>query len=621
MEVLLNLGALDISLPVWQIIVYVAVFTYFALRNKFRYSVAATFVFVIYWLFYVSWPSLLVVAAGSPLGIIAYIAFGFVLAGLCVYAYFFFGSTGPSLGLPSHGMSRLERSLAKRLDRLESAVRDGRTKGSEGKVLRELEENLLARIDRLQSGVKDGGEGDKEGFSEAQGAEFKKLRAETEEMVAALQAQLQEKDEQLRSREFESREVQENMAAQLRTLEGELTRRNGALEEKEAEIRKLRAGTDDRLEELKGHLQRKEEMLSGQESTWKQMEEKLSAKVLGLENKLAETEGLVLARTREFNELKAEAQKRVAGLEAQLEEKQALLVANKERSQADRNLSTRVVELESQLVKKDELLTARAQELSGLKAQSQKRVAELDAQVQQQKQAMLKEKDAALREAEGGLQARVRSLEAQLKEKEHTLETVRQELSRKAGKGEPVESHALAARVLELENELSKREGLLLERTRELKEVKADAASMATRVEELEAQLKASPEPVSVSVAASGGNQIDIEMATKVHELERALMAKEEALRAKTTEITELTAQAKEQIAELVSGIQKREELLQLKDFAAKEVEDSLRAKVRDLELELRGQKEPAGNKVVSLAERSSQQDDNGRTKKGRHAH
>ena len=190
-------------------------------------------------------------------------------------------------------------------------------------------------------------------------------------------------------------------------------------------------------------------------------------------------------------------------------------------------------------------------------------------------ESLVKAKDVAIKELEEGLNAKVRAVESHLREKEELLKS-------RDGQLEALRSEVtvLTERMAEIESVNKQAEGLLQEEVRRKEEV-LQAKDVA--IKELEEGLNA-----------------------KVHAVESHLSEKEEllksrdgqleALRSEVTALTERMAEI-ESVNKQAEGlwqeeVRRKEEVLQAKDVAIKELEEGLNAKVHAVESHLREKEE-----------------------------
>src|SRR5215469_13871357 len=215
-------------------------------------------------------------------------------------------------------------------------------------------------------------------------------------------------------------------------------------------------------------------------------------------------------------------------------------------------------------------------------------------------ESLVKAKDVAIKELEEGLNAKVHAVESHLREKAELLKS-------RDGQLEALRSEvtAFTERMAEMESVNKQVQGLLQEEVRRKEEV-LQAKDVA--IKELEEGLNA-----------------------KVHAVESHLREKEEllksrdgqleALRSEVTVLTERMAEI-ESVNKQVQGllqeeVRRKEEVLQTKDVAIKELEEVLNAKVHAVESHLRekeellksrdGQLEALRSEVTALTERMAE--------------
>src|SRR5499425_3372922 len=215
-------------------------------------------------------------------------------------------------------------------------------------------------------------------------------------------------------------------------------------------------------------------------------------------------------------------------------------------------------------------------------------------------ESLVKAKDVAIKELEEGLNAKVHAVESHLREKEELLKS-------RDGQLEALRSEVtvLTERMAGMESVNKQAEGLLQEEVRRKEEV-LQAKDVA--IKELEEGLNA-----------------------KVHAVESHLREKEEllksrdgqleALRSEVTALTERMAgmeSVNKQAEDLLQEeVRRKEEVLQAKDVAIKELEEGLNAKVHAVESHLSekeellksrdGQLEALRSEVTALTERMAE--------------
>lgn len=264
MEGLHKLVFSELGIPAWQMVLHIGLISLFMLTHRTKFCLITSYLFTLFWIFYFFRAYLVSVASGDFLALTAYILFGFALAGLALYAFVFFKEIDRNPGFLGLEINRLQKTLLKRIDRMELAVLEAETKAvNEVKDLEDLnqkvearvvpleshlhemeealewresaikglEENLTARILDLEGQLRE-----KEGLSQMRHREAEDLRSEAEEKVVMLQALLQEQEGSFGRRSASFKEVVETLTARIHDLEDQL--KEGPLQGSDGEIRK-----------------------------------------------------------------------------------------------------------------------------------------------------------------------------------------------------------------------------------------------------------------------------------------------------------------------------------------------------------------------------------------------
>lgn len=89
MPSLYDLGAAKLAIPVWQIALYIGLVGFFMVSRKTKYCLLSTYIFALYWGYYLFGRELLSAARGNAVLETAYISFGLGLVALCLMALFY----------------------------------------------------------------------------------------------------------------------------------------------------------------------------------------------------------------------------------------------------------------------------------------------------------------------------------------------------------------------------------------------------------------------------------------------------------------------------------------------------------------------------------------------------
>ena len=89
MESIYNLGFINLAIPAWQMAIYIGLISFFMFLHETRGCLVTTYVFGLYWGYYLYGQDFLVAANGYPAVLTAYISFGLLLAGFSLIALFY----------------------------------------------------------------------------------------------------------------------------------------------------------------------------------------------------------------------------------------------------------------------------------------------------------------------------------------------------------------------------------------------------------------------------------------------------------------------------------------------------------------------------------------------------
>lgn len=352
MESFLGLALSELPIPYWQIVLYIAFLSFLSLTDRWRSALLLSYLLTLYWAFYLFRDPLVAAARGDLVALSAYIFFGFALAGLAVYTFFYLSPVKRERGMASFEIGKLQKSLLKRIEQMELAVINAETKAVQD--IQKLEE----------------------------------LRQQIEGRVASLENRLQNVQGGLGRSESAIREAEANLASQIHDLEARLKEKEGLLGEREREIKHIRLELETQVSRLQAELREREEAVGRSEGAIRQRESAIKE----LEEKLVERE----AQIRELREEKQNLSEAVA-------------------AQATADLERKIEELEVELKEKTALIQ-RLQAPAGTAAfGTEAKILALEAEVQEREDA-LKRKEASFKEVVQALFSRIEELERQLRD-------------------------------------------------------------------------------------------------------------------------------------------------------------------------------------------------------------
>ena len=89
MESIYNLGFINLAIPAWQMAIYIALITFFMFVHETRGCLLTTYLFTLYWGYYLYGRDFMAATNGYPAMVTAYIGFGLLLAGFSLIALFY----------------------------------------------------------------------------------------------------------------------------------------------------------------------------------------------------------------------------------------------------------------------------------------------------------------------------------------------------------------------------------------------------------------------------------------------------------------------------------------------------------------------------------------------------
>jgi hypothetical protein len=89
MKALFTLGAVSLIIPAWEMALYVCLMSIYVIWGKIKYCLLTTYLFALYWGYYLFAHDLLAAARGDPAAQSAYIVFGLLLLAFVLMALFY----------------------------------------------------------------------------------------------------------------------------------------------------------------------------------------------------------------------------------------------------------------------------------------------------------------------------------------------------------------------------------------------------------------------------------------------------------------------------------------------------------------------------------------------------
>ncbi len=343
-----NLLLFELTIPTWHFVLFLSIIGCLMLMNKLKFCLLATYLFVFFWVFYLYRADLIAIVAGDRILLAAYHLFGFIIAVLILYPFILPEQSAPARMSVGPEMSNLRKALLRRIDKMETAIKE-----VESKAMIEVHQSEEEKFD-------------------------------VEAKAALLETQLEEKAEVLRRKETALKELEENLNGQIQSLQNEVKQKDGLLAMHDGESNGNTSEQERKASTLESKLMDKEESLRARESDARQMEQSLNSKIQELENELTQRDELSAMRNGEASGVRSELEAKTSALEAQVMEREESLRARESNTkQLEETLNSKIQELETELRQKEELLThlqkddvqrqATEAELEGLRAELHER--------------------------------------------------------------------------------------------------------------------------------------------------------------------------------------------------------------------------------------------------------
>lgn len=89
MESIYSLGFINLAIPAWQMGIYIALVAFFMFMHETRGCLLTTYLFSLYWVYYLYGRDFMAAANGVPSVMTAYVSFGLALAAFSLIALFY----------------------------------------------------------------------------------------------------------------------------------------------------------------------------------------------------------------------------------------------------------------------------------------------------------------------------------------------------------------------------------------------------------------------------------------------------------------------------------------------------------------------------------------------------
>jgi chromosome segregation ATPase len=446
------------------------------------------------------------------------------------------------------------------------------------------------------------------------------LRAEVQELRARLlatQCSLHVRQTELDFARSDAQVLQQRIAQSESTVQK-------AYASIEIEVARARETWQEELSALEAQLERKESALQLLQASVKEVEGRLRAEVLDLRSQLAAKAELLKTRADELQNAQRETallrrhvqqfaltgaqteaaaseairiretlQAELASLRTAFEQKDASLQQNQTATrELEERLSAQLHDLQNQLTEKDGLLEARSQEIGELSAKTndlQEKITCLELANKQ----TVKEAKAAARAIEDSLRVRVQELEATVSEKAQLLQNRATELESTQS-----DTALLRQRIQQLELTGAQSEAAASEAIRIRETLQAELVVLRTAVEQKD---------LSLQQNHAATRELEDRLTTQLRDLHGELAEKQGLLETRSQEIGELSAKTNDLQEQITCLELANKQTVKEAKAAARELEDSLRARVQELEATVSEKAQGLQNRTVELESAQSE--------------
>jgi chromosome segregation ATPase len=604
MQALQQLAYSDLPIPVWQIILYVGLISYFMIQRWFKLSFVTSFILVLYWLHYAFRADLVSITSEAHLARAIYYLLGFALILLTIFALSFLEVDTDSLLAKREKEITFLKAQAKNAEKTASALQvqleKDESQGSNAKKKRE--KKLNAKIDKLETKLQEA-----RSLLETRDAKISDLQSqatEAQQNASALETLL----EMYKTQESNTKKnLEEELNIKIDALQDQLHEGESRLARRDVELAELRARASDaesNAAALKAHL---ENSRAKESTTRNDLENEFRSRIDQLENQLKHGESLLAQRGAEIAELQtraSEAEANASILKAQLENntRHESVAGHK----LEEELNAKIDNLNNRVKHTEGLLESRNAEVAEFKAkalEADKKAAVLKAQIDKDQT----EGSIAKRKLEEKLNAKLAKLENQLKQGESLLQKRDAEITELQSKASDAQKNTatvkaqserdkaeasaaakkledeLNARIEEFQRQLREGEALLQKRNTEIAELQAKSSDAEMTVSALKNQLE-----TDVTNESAAKRKLERELNNEIAMLTEKLKQGELLLENRNSEITALRAKVADAEKGAVALKIQLEEVQSQVSVDHKQAQEEFNARISKLEEQLK---------------------------------
>src|SRR5262245_38941295 len=483
---------------------------------------------------------------------------------------------------------------------------------------RAVEDSLRAGIQELEATVSEKAQG-----LQNRTVELESVQSETALLRQRIQ-QLELTGTQTEEAKNEADRRWEALQNELGNVHRELQQKEALLAQREVEFRESSEDLHTQLLNLQNQLTEKQQQLDSKDVALGHA----AGQIAGLEERITQVESIhaeaQAGAAAEVERLRQESQSQIAELQTTLREKERALEQHHAAiAESEANLNGQIQELRNQLIQKQERLERRNQEFESISSEMaalRKRLTELESSASEAKkfageaerircelqtniaalQAQLKEKEfelaegqALIQESEGRLRTQIHDQQIQITEKQLLLETRNVEIA-------------------DLQNKLTTASEQLARLEAGQHEVATAASNADLARQRFEAELAARQEELQNlqrQLTDHEAQSYDLRQTfnTQLHDLQNQLAEKQGLLEARSQEIGELTARTSDLQEQITCLELANKQTVKEAKAGARAVEDSLRARIQELEATVSEKAQGLQNRTVELESAQSE--------------
>src|SRR5262245_20018592 len=386
--------------------------------------------------------------------------------------------------------------------------------------------------------------------------------------------------------EIEVARARETWQEELSTLERQLERKESTLQLLQASIKEVEAKLRAEIQDLRSQLTSKAELLKNRTNELQNAQRETALLRQHMQH-FALTGAQTEAAASEAIKIRETLQAELTSLRAAFEQKDISLQQNQTATkELEKRLSEQLHDLQTELTEKQRLLETRGQEIAEFTAKTIDLQEQITCLELANKQTVKKAK-AAAHETEDSLRARIQELEETVAEKAKQLLNAADELESRRSKNALLREDIQQLELTGAQTEAAASEAIRIRQTLE-----AELTSLRTAFEQKDLLLQQNQTATRDS---------EERLIAQLHDLQNQLGEKQALLEARSQEVGELTAKTSDLQEQITCLELANKQTVKEAKAAAHAVEDSLRARIQELETTVSEKAQGLQNRTVEL--------------------